>query len=444
MILLKEDSSVLVIGGGVAGIQASIDLADRGFRVFLIEETPSIGGRMAQLDKTFPTLDCSICILAPKMIECYRHPNITLLTYSEVKEVSGSAGNFSVRITKKPRFVDEAKCTGCGTCAEKCPVRVPNEFDVLLGMRQAIYVPFPQAVPRIATIDKENCLYFTRTVCKICEKMCQADAVDFEQEHEQITINVSAIIVATGFDLLDPSMISEYGYRRYKNIITSLELERLANASGPTGGHVARPSDRRIPDKVAFIHCVGSRGLGRGVPYCSSACCMYAAKEAILIKEHKPESEVFVFYIDLRASGKGFQDFIDRAKENWGVQYIRGRPGEILEDPRTNDLVILYEHTVSREVREQKVGMVVLCPAFVPKESNKKLSEKLGIKLDEHGFFDAKDSALMPFDTNVPGVFVCGCCQGPKDIPESVAQASGAAARAAEAIALMSREGSQK
>jgi heterodisulfide reductase subunit A len=437
MIPLKEDTSILVIGGGVAGIQASLDLADRGFRVYLVEETPSIGGRMAQLDKTFPTLDCSICILAPKMIECFRHPNITLLTYSEVEDVSGSVGNFTVKIVKKPRFIDEAKCTGCGTCTQKCPVAdIPNEFDMLLGNRKAIYMPFAQAVPRIATIDKANCLYFTRAVCKICQKLCQANAVDFEQEPETITLYVSAIIVATGFNLLNPSVISEYGYRRYKNVMTSLELERLANASGPTGGHVARPSDGKTPDKVAFIQCVGSRGLGRGVPYCSSACCMYATKEAILIKEHKPESEVFIFYIDLRASGKGFQDFINRAKENWGIQYIRGRPGEIIEDPRTKDLIILCEHTVSREVEELKVDMVVLCPAFIPQESNKRLSKKLGANLDEYGFFEAKDPTLLPVDTNVPGVFLCGCCQGPKDIPESVAQASGAAARAVEVVAL--------
>ncbi|MGD8505120.1 MAG: CoB--CoM heterodisulfide reductase iron-sulfur subunit A family protein [Candidatus Bathyarchaeota archaeon] len=437
---MKESSSILVIGGGVAGIQASLDLANRGFKVYLVEETPSIGGRMAQLDKTFPTLDCSICILAPKMIECFRHPNITLLAYSKIEEVSGSAGLFNVKVMRKPRFVDEAKCTGCGTCTEKCPVRLPNEFDMLLGMRQAIYMPFLQAVPRIATIDKENCLYFTRGVCRICEKLCQAEAVDFEQEPEEITLEVSAIIVATGFNLLNPSAINEYGYKRYKNVITSLELERLANASGPTGGHVTRPSDGKVPNKVAFIQCVGSRGLGRGVSYCSSACCMYATKEAILIKEHESDSEVFIFYIDLRASGKGFQSFIDRARENWGIQYIRGRPSEISEDPRTKDLVISCEHTITREVRELKVDMVVLCPAFVPKESNKELSEKLGVKLDEYGFFEAKDSVMMPVDTNIQGVFVCGCCHGPKDIPESVAQASGAAARAAEVVALVAHE----
>ncbi|UCH31171.1 MAG: CoB--CoM heterodisulfide reductase iron-sulfur subunit A family protein [Candidatus Bathyarchaeota archaeon] len=436
---MKESGSVLVIGGGVAGIQAALDLADRGFRVYLVEETPSIGGRMAQLDKTFPTLDCSICILAPKMIECYRHPNITLLTYSEVEKVRGSAGNFTVEITRKPRFVDEAKCTGCGTCSQKCPIIVPNEFDMLLGDRKAIYMPLPQAVPRVTTIDKDSCLYFTRSVCKICQKLCQAEAVDFDQKPEKINLNVSAIIVATGFSLLNPSVINEYGYGRYKNVITSLELERLANASGPTGGHVTRPSDGKIPDKVAFIQCVGSRGLGRGVSYCSSACCMYATKEAILIKEHKPKSEVFIFYLDLRASGKGFQEFINRAKENWGVLYIRGRPGEIIEDPTTKDLIIFCEHTVRGEVRRLEVDMVVLCPAFIPRESNNKLSEKLRVKLDEYGFFKAEDASLVPVDSNIPGIFTCGCCQGPKDIPESVAQASGAAARAVEVITLTAR-----
>jgi len=438
--LVEEKPCVVIIGGGVAGMQASLDLADRGLKVYLVEKSPSIGGRMAQLDKTFPTLDCSICILAPKMIECFRHPNITLLTYSEVEDVSGSAGNFIVKIVKKPRFVDEAKCTGCGTCTQKCPVVKPSEFDMLLGNRKAIYMPFPQAVPRIATIDKDNCLYFTRGVCKICQKLCQADAVDFEQEPEEVVLNVSAIIVATGFNLYNASLISEYGYRRYENVLTSLEFERLVSASGPTGGHITRPSDGKIPKKIAFIQCVGSRGLGRGVAYCSSACCMYATKEAILIKEHEPESEVFIFYIDLRGSGKGFQDFINRAKENWGVQYIRGRPGEIVEDPRTKDLIILCEQTVSREVGGLKVDMVVLCPAFIPSETNRKLSEVLGVKLDEYDFFKSKDSVLAPVDTNVPGVFICGCCQGPKDIPESVAQASAAAARAAEVITLTARK----
>jgi len=439
--LVKEKPSVLIIGGGIAGMQASLDLADRGLKVYLVERTPSIGGRMAQLDKTFPTMDCSICILAPKMIDCSRHPNIQLLTYSEVKEVKGSAGNFTVKVVKKPRYVDETKCTGCGVCAENCPTEVPNEFDMGLGVRKAIYVPFPQAVPLICTIDEEHCLKHTLGICGLCEKVCKAGAIDFDQKPQEITLNVSTIIVATGFELFNPSVINEYGYGRYENVLTSLEFERLLSASGPTGGHLIRPSDGKIAKKVAFIQCVGSRSLGRGFAYCSSACCMYATKEAILIKEHEPESEVFIFYIDLRVFGKGFQDFINRAKEHWGVEYVRGRPGVIIEDPRTKDLIIRCEHTINREVRELKVDLVVLCPALIPVETNKILSKDLGIKLDESGFFKAKDSMLAPVDTNVPGVFICGYCQGPKDIPESVAQASGAAARAAEVIALTTRGG---
>ncbi|KPV62007.1 MAG: CoB--CoM heterodisulfide reductase iron-sulfur subunit A [Candidatus Bathyarchaeota archaeon BA2] len=438
---MREKSSVLVIGGGIAGIQASLDLADRGLEVYLVEKTPSIGGRMAQLDKTFPTMDCSICILAPKMIECFRHPNIKLLTYSEVEEVSGSAGNFTVKVLRNPRFVDESKCTGCGTCMQKCPIKVPNEFEMGLGMRRAIYLPFPQAVPRVATIDKDNCLYFQKGVCKICEKFCQANAVDFDKKPEELTINVSAIIIATGFNLFNPSIIGEYGYKQYKNVITSLELERLVNASGPTGGKLLRPSDGKEPNEIAFIQCVGSRSQRKKCfPYCSSVCCMYATKESIILKEHKPEVEVYIFYIELRVFGKGFQEFVTRAREEWDVEYIRGRPDEIIEDPKTRDLIVRYEDTLDRKVKELKVGLVVLCPALIPNDSNTKLEKILGAELDEHGFFKSKDPLFAPVDTNVPGIFICGYSQGPKDIPESVAQSSGAAARAAEVIALVASE----
>ncbi|MBE0512897.1 CoB--CoM heterodisulfide reductase iron-sulfur subunit A family protein, partial [Candidatus Bathyarchaeota archaeon] len=339
--------------------------------------------------------------------------------------------------------VDETKCTGCGICTQNCPTEVPSEFDMNLGFRKAIYVPFPQAVPLVCTIDEEHCLKHTLGICGLCEKVCKAGAIDFDQKPEEITLNVSAIIVATGFNLFNPSVIKEYGYGQYKNVLTSMEFERLVNASGPTGGHIIRPSDGKVPKTIAFIQCVGSRSLGRGVAYCSSACCMYATKEAILIKDHEPESEVFIFYIDLRVFGKGFQDFINRAKEHWGVKYIRGRPGEIIEDPRTKDIIIRCEHTVNREVRELKVDMVVLCPALIPVETNKELGENLGVKLDEYGFFKAKDSMLAPVDTNVPGVLICGYCQSPKDIPECVVQASGAAARAAEVIALTAHKEAQ-
>ena len=432
---MEPKNSVLVIGGGIAGMQASLDLADRGLKVYLVEKTPSIGGKMAQLDKTFPTMDCSICILAPKMIECFRHPNITLLTYSEVQEVSGSAGNFKVKILKKPRFIDEEKCTGCGECAQHCPVEVPNEFDMGIGFRKAIYVPFPQAVPLKYTIDEEHCLK-----CRLCQRICKAEAVDFDQQPEINSLNVGAIIVATGYELFDARRISEYGYGRHQNVLISLEFERLLSASGPTGGHLMRLSDGRIPRRVAFIQCVGSRSLKGGVSFCSSACCMYATKEAILIREHRPKCEVYIFYNELKVFGKGFQEFVTRARDEWGVKYIRALPGEVLEDPKTRDLTLWYEDTTENVTKNMRADIVVLCPALVPKVANKELASILGLELDQYGFFKSKDSLFAPADTNVPGVFICGYCQGPKDIPESVAQASGAAAKSAEVIALAARK----
>jgi heterodisulfide reductase subunit A len=422
---------VLVIGGGIAGIQASLDLAGRGIKVHLVEELPSIGGRMAQLDKTFPTLDCSICILAPKMIECFRHPNINLLTYSRVTEVQGSMGNFTVKILREPRYIDVDKCTGCGTCTEKCPAKVPNEFDMGLGSRKAIYMLFKQAVPLIVTIDHDHCLYFTKGVCQICKKLCPSNAVNFEQKPEEIALNVSSIIVATGFDIFDPSVLSEYGYSRYRNVLQSMEFERLICASGPTGGHLARPSDGKAPKSVAFIQCVGSRSRA-DVPYCSSVCCVYATKESILIKEHAPDTEVSILYIDLRAIGKGFQEFVDKAKNEYGVKYIKAHPGEITEDPITKNLQIYYEEVLSGEMKRLTADMVVLCPALIPKGGNKKIANVMGLELDEYGFFKPSNELTAPIDTNAPGIYICGYCQSPKDIPESVAQASGAAARAAE------------
>ncbi len=430
---MSEKPSVLVIGGGIAGIQASLDLANRGFQAYLLDKSPSIGGRMAQLDKTFPTMDCSICILAPKMIECYRHPNIKLLTYSEVKEVRGSTGNFRVKILKKPRYVDETKCNGCGVCTEHCPMEVPNEFDEGLGMRKAIYMPFPQAVPRLVTIDKDNCLE-----CGLCGKVCKAGAVDLQQQPKEVELNVGAIVIATGFNMYDPSEIKEYGYRRHKNVLTALEFERWICASGPVGGHLIRPSDGKIPKRIAFIQCVGSRSLKLGSPFCSSVCCMYATKEALIIREHDPQAEVYIFYNELRAFGKGFQEFVNRARNVWGVKYIRSRPGEIREDPKTKSLIIWYDDTFTREIKTlTNVDLVVLCPALVPRPGNRRLAEATGIELDEYGFFEVRHPLLAPVDATVPGIFVCGYCQAPKDIPDSVAQASGAAARVAEVLALM-------
>jgi len=428
-------NSVLIVGGGIAGIQASLDLANRGTKVYLVEKTPSIGGRMAQLDKTFPTLDCSICILAPKMIECFRHPNISMLTYSEIKEVSGEEGNFKVKVVQKPRYVVAEKCTGCGTCMEKCPVRVPNEFDMGLGSRKAIYMPFKQAVPLVATIDVDSCLYFTKGICKVCQKVCPSAAIDYEQAPKETTLNVSSIILATGFDIFDPSTMKEYGYGRFKNVVHSMEFERLICASGPTGGHLVRPSDGKEPKSVVFVQCVGSRSQHGEFPYCSSVCCVYATKESILVKDHMSTTEVYIMYMDLRAVGKGFQEFVDRAKSQYDVKYIMAHPGGIAEDPNTKSLQIYYEDTKTGDMKRLNADMVVLCPALVPREDNKKIAEATGVGLDDYCFFKSKNQLTAPVDTNIPGIFICGYCQSPKDIPESVAQASGAAARAAETIA---------
>ena len=429
--MILEQPAVLVIGGGISGIQASFDLASRGIKVYLVEKSPSIGGRMAQLDKTFPTMDCSMCILAPKMIECSHHPNVELLTYSEVKEVKGSPGNFTVKVVKKPRYVDISKCTGCGICVDNCPVEVTNEFDEGLGMRKAIYMPFPQAVPRAMTIDKENCIE-----CGLCEKMCEAGAVDLEQKQEEIELKVGAIIVATGFDIFDPSQIPPYGYGRHKDVITALELERLLCASGPTGGHLVRPSDGKVPKTIAFIQCVGSRDRRHGNPYCSSICCKYAVKDAVLIKEHVPDSRVCIFYIDLRAFGRGFQEFVNRAKTEYGVRFIRSSPGEITYVPETKGLSIWYEDTVTKKIENLKFDLVVLSAALIPRKDVGDLAQVLGIEVDQYGFLKSSSSISEPVDTTVPGIFACGYCLGPKtgDIPDSVSQGSAAASRAAEVV----------
>ena len=421
-------NGVMVVGAGIAGIQASLDLANRGFNVYLVEKEPSIGGRMAQLDKTFPTMDCSICILAPKMIECSRHPNINLLTYSQVQEVTGKAGDFNVKVLKKARYINEDICTGCGICAQNCPIEVPNEFDMGIGMRRAIYVPFPQAVPLKYLIDEQNCIK-----CRLCERTCRAKAVNFDQVSETINVNVSSIIVASGFDLYDIKKSSEYGYGTYKNVLTSMEFERMLSASGPTGGHIVRMADGKIPKNISFIQCVGSRSQN-AMPYCSSVCCMYATKEAALIKEHSPECEVNIFYIDLRAFGKGFQEFINRAKNEWNIKYIEGHPCKIEEDTKTKDLRIQYEDTLGTGVKNITTDIIVLCPALIPRKGNQELAKILNIELDYYDFFKSKDTLFKPVDTNVTGIFICGYCQGPKDIPDSVAQASGAAAKAAETI----------
>jgi len=429
--------NVLVIGGGIAGIQASLDLADRGYTVYLVEKKPSIGGRMAQLDKTFPTNDCSICILAPKMLECFDHPNINVITNAEVVGLEGEAGNFVVRVLKKPRYVDEQKCTGCGKCTEVCrrKGRLPDEFNVGLSKRGAIYIPFVQAVPRKAIIDEKACLMLTKGKCgkqPKCVEACDLNAIDFEQKPEEIGLNVAAIVVATGFDLFDPSGLKEYGYGRYKNVITAMEYERLICAGGPTGGHLDRPSDGKTPKNVVFIQCVGLRDE-RYYEYCCSVCCLNSTKSAILAKEHYPDIETYILYSEFRAVGKRSYEYIERGEKEYGIKYIRGRPGEIIEKEDGN-LIVWYEDMVERKVKSLEAELVVLCTAPVPSEGSKELARVLGIEVDKHGFFKCKDPVLAPIETTRDGIFICGYAQGPRDIPESVAQASATAAKVAEIV----------
>ena len=428
----RGSNHVLVIGGGIAGITAALDLAEKGFTVYLVEKSPSIGGHMAQLDKTFPTLDCSICILAPKMVEVSRHPNIKLLTYSEVERVERSAdrASFRVKIIKKPRYVDDTKCIGCGICTEKCPGRTPNEFEEGLGERKAIYIPFPQAVPAISTIDENVCLYLTKGVCRVCEKVCPAGAVDFDQRVEELLVEVSSIIVATGYNLLDPSPLAQYGFGRFPDVLYSLQYERIMNAAGPTGGHIVKISDGSKPEIIHFIQCVGSRSeKPKRRPYCSQVCCGYAVKQAIVTKEHEPDIDVCILYNDLRVAGKGYEALVKRGKEEFKINYLKGLPGEVQLDPLTGRLVVRYMNLSSGEIREEQTDLVVLCPAMTPTGDSETLARKLGIDLDEFGFFNSY-YPLFDVKTNVPGIFICGCSQGPKDISHTVIQAHAAAAEA--------------
>ena len=440
---MKESSAfnnVLVIGGGVAGITAALDLAEQGHTVYLVEREPSIGGRMAQLDKTFPTLDCSICILAPKMVEASRHPNVRLLAYSEVSSIQpildGKA--FRVRIRRKSRYVDAERCTGCRVCMEKCPVKVPSEFDEKIGVRKAIYIPFPQAVPAVAVIDKENCLYFQKGVCRICEKFCPAQAVNFEQKDHETDVEVAAIIVATGFDLLDAAVLPQFGYGRFPDVLASIQYERLMNAAGPTGGKIVRLSDKVEPKGIAFIQCVGSRNVDVK-PYCSQVCCMYATKEAIVTKEHSPEIDTTIFHNDVRAPGKGHQELTTRAAEEFKIRYVKCLPTRVSLNPANKKLAISYAETAEGKTKTLEVDMVVLCPAVIPKSGTADLAKTLGIDISEYGFLKSL-GAPAPVDTNVPGIYLCGGCEGPKDISSSVAQASAAAARAALRTTLVKAE----
>ena len=417
--------TAMVIGGGVAGIQSALDLADMGFKTYLVEKNPTIGGRMAQLDKTFPTMDCSMCILAPKMVDCGKHDNIELLSYSEVKEVDGYIGNFKVKVVKKPRYVDEDICTGCGSCSEVCPIEIPNYFDEGMGMVKATYISFPQAVPLVATIDKDYCID-----CKLCDQACGNLAIKHDQEPEEIELDIGTIIVATGYDPYNPTEKKEWSYESAENIITGLELERLINASGPTQGHVLKPSDGGIPKKVAFIQCVGSRDEQINKPYCSRVCCMYAMKNAQLIKDHEPDTEIAIYYMDIRAFGKGFEEFYKRSQEKYGIKFIRGRPATVLENP-DQTLTVRAEDTMLGKVTEYDYDMVVLSVGLEPPAGMEELRQTIGLSKSADGFLMEAHPKLRPVDTLTDGVYLAGVSQGPKDIPDAVAQASGAAARAA-------------
>jgi len=417
----------LVIGGGIAGIQASLDIADSGYEVILVEKNQSIGGHMLQLSETFPTLDCPQCIATPKMVQVGQHPRIKLLAYSEVEEVSGYVGNFKVKIRRKASFVDWDKCTGCGLCMEKCPVRVPSEFNEFLAKRKAIYTLFPQAVPNKPVIDSSNCLYFTKGKCRVCEKNCSLKAINFKQRDSLVEEKVGAIIVATGYDLMNKAEVGEYGYGKYKDVIDSLQVERLLAPAGPTEGIPYRPSDGKIPKEVVFIQCVGSRDPEHYYPYCSKICCMYTVKQAMLYKHAVPDGQAYVFYMDIRCNGKGYEEFLQRGIEEDRILYLRGRVSKIFKDG--DKIKVWGADTLTGRKIEISADLVVLAMAMVPSKGAKKLADKLRLATDDYGFLTEAHPKLRPVESLTAGYFLAGAAQAPKDIPETVAQASGAASK---------------
>ncbi|HXZ30086.1 MAG TPA: CoB--CoM heterodisulfide reductase iron-sulfur subunit A family protein [Dehalococcoidia bacterium] len=422
--------ATLVIGGGIAGIQAAMEIANSNQIVYLVEREPSIGGHMAQFDKTFPTLDCAACILTPRMTEVARHRYIRILTYSEVIEISGYVGNFRVKIRRKPRYVDEEKCIGCGICQEKCPWKVPSEFDVGMRERKAIYTLFPQAVPNVPVIDTGHCAYFLKGTCRACEKFCDAKAINFEEKELIFELDVGNIIIATGFDTLDATKITQYGYGRYPNVFTSLEFERLCSPTGPTEGQIVLANGKQ-PDSVAIIHCVGSRDKNYH-EYCSRVCCMHALKYAHLLKE-KTSADVYQMYIDMRCFGKGYEEFYQRVQKE-KVNFIRGKVAKVtdeaIEREENGKLIVLVEDTLLGSMLRVPVDMVVLCVAIEPRKDAQEVAKLFHLGRSEDGFFLERHAKLDPVATMSEGIFIVGCCQGPKDIPDTVAQASAAAARA--------------
>ncbi|MBO4423284.1 MAG: CoB--CoM heterodisulfide reductase iron-sulfur subunit A family protein [Clostridia bacterium] len=421
----------LVIGGGIAGIQTALDIADAGFEVDIVEKKPTIGGKMAQLDKTFPTLDCAACILTPKMVEAAQNEKIRIYSYSQVEQVAGFVGNFTVKIRKKARYVDESRCTGCGLCTEKCPVKnVPNEFDLGMSTRHAIYIPFAQATPKAAVIDAEHCLMQQSGKCGLCSKICGAGAIDYKQQDEIIENKYGAIVAATGYDPIDLSKYGEYAVGASKDIVTSLQFERLMNAAGPTGGVLLRPSDGKHPKTVVFVQCVGSRcdaGSERGKEYCSKICCMYTAKHAMMTREKYPDTDVYVFYIDVRTPGKNFDEFYRRAVEEYGVHYIKGMVGKIC--PENGVLKVQASDLIADKQLHIEADLVVLAAAIEPDKTARPLATLLTASMDNNDFFTEAHPKLRPVESPTAGVFLSGCCQGPKDIPETVAQAGAAASK---------------
>lgn len=419
----------LVIGGGIAGIQAALDIAEAGFEVDIVEKNPTIGGRMAQLDKTFPTLDCAACILTPKMVDCAQSDKIDILTYSEVEDVKGFVGNFKVKIRRKARFVDETKCTGCKICMDNCPSKKGlNEFNMNLNNRPAIYIPFAQAIPNVAVIDPEQCLKLKSGKCGLCQKKCGVGAIDYTMTDKIIEREYGAIVVATGFRPINIDKFNEYGYSENKDVITSLELERLMNAAGPTNGVLLRPSDNTHPKVITFIQCVGSRDLTDcGKPYCSKICCMYTAKHAMLIREKYPDTEVHVFYIDVRCPGKNYDEFYRRACEQYGVDYVKGMVGKVYN--QNGKLMVQGSNLIENEQVTIPSDLVVLATAIEPEPSVRKIATLLTASIDTNNFLTEAHPKLKPVESPTAGVYLAGVCQGPKDIPETVSQASACAAK---------------
>jgi heterodisulfide reductase subunit A len=433
---VKVNPATLVVGGGIAGLQATLELADAGYPVYLVEREPSIGGHMAQFDKTFPTLDCAACILTPKMSEVGQHDQVTLYTNSELEEVSGSVGNFKVKIRKKARYVDEPKCTGCGICIEKCPRKVRDDkFEVGMGNRKAIYTPFPQAVPRIPVIDTANCTFFKNGKCQVCAKLCPTGAIAFQQADEIVELEVGNVILATGWQQFDCARIGAYGYGRLPNVFSSLEFERMCNAAGPTSGKIVLRDGQTEPRSIAIVHCVGSRDANYN-PYCSGVCCMAALKFGHLILE-KTRAEVYSFYIDMRSNQKGYEEFYERLQEE-GMQFVRGKVAEVSDAARTPEeagkLILQFDDTLLGRPRRLPVDMVVLMGALEPQADARDMGLRCGISCSSAGWYIERHPKLDPVATMTDGVFVAGACQGPKDIPASVAQGAAAAARIAGMI----------